>query len=687
MSKTEILAPVGNAGMLEAAVFSGADSIYCGLQGFNARQGAGNFTAEELKQAVQFCHARNVKVNVTLNTLLYDSELNAFLQSLQEVCEAGADAVIVQDMAAAKLVKQHAPGLQLHGSTQMAVHTLEGALQLKELGFHRVILARELPRDKVQYITKNCGIETEIFVHGALCMALSGQCYMSAFLGGRSGNRGRCAGTCRLPFAVEGHAEKEEYALSLKDLSLVENLQEIESMGVACVKIEGRMRTPEYVAAAITACKSALQGETFDEKLLENAFSRSGFTAGFYEKDLSANMFGVRTQQNMADTKQALPKLRELYRRELQKVPVDFTLKIEENTLLLTAQTEQETIEKQAVCETQPAQKNNDEAYAKSLSKTGGTPFYASNITMQNENNLFVANSAINALRSTALEELLQMREAHKPLPFLANSAIETQEKMVAPHTQQTVRMRFAKAGQIPSGLLKDEEIEKFILPIKEANNIPQEIQHKTILELPRAMFDGTEGLQKQVLHAKEQGLTAFEIGNIGHIPLVKSIVENAELYGGFTLNITNNIAAKEYAALGLKSITLSPELSLQNANGITNDDMQMGILAYGHLPLMLTRACPLRNAISCAECKQEGHLIDRKNAAFFVHCADGASHIYNPIPIYMGDRLPEVHCNFVTLYFTKETPEQINETWELFKQRKTFQTSFTRGLYYKGAM
>lgn len=687
MSKTEVLAPVGNVGMLKAAVFSGADSIYCGLQGFNARQGAGNFTAEELKQAVRFCHARNVKVNVTLNTLLYDNELDAFLQSLQAVCDAGADAVIVQDMAAAQLVKKHAPGLQLHGSTQMAVHTLEGAKLLKELGFHRVILARELPKEKVQYITQHCGIETEIFVHGALCMALSGQCYMSAFLGGRSGNRGRCAGTCRLPFAVEGQEQAAEYALSLKDLSLVRELQEIEDAEVACVKIEGRMRTPEYVAAAITACKHALQGETFDSTLLEHAFSRSGFTDGFYKNDLSAEMFGVRTEQNMADTKQTLPQLRELYRRELQKVPVCFALKIEENKLTLKAQTAQEQVEKQAICETQPAQKNNDEAHAKSLAKTGGTPFFASEITVENNNNLFVPNAAINALRSALIEELLQKREEDKPLSFVKEEQVELFKRKAKPAPQKTVRMRFAKTEQIPLSLWKSEEIEWFILPIKEVKKIPEEIKGKTVLELPRAMFDGTDVLQKQMMEAVQQGFPAFEAENLGHIPLVKKIAPEALLFGGFTLNVANNVSVNAYEELGLKSVTISPELALQNINNMAGEYAQTGILAYGHLPLMLTRACPLRNARNCAQCKQEGYLIDRKNAAFFVHCADGASHIYNPIPLYMADRLQEVNCDFITLYFVQETQEQVEEIWHLFKQKKPFEKLFTRGLYYKGAM
>ena len=227
MSKIEILAPVGSEEMLRAAVFSGADAVYLGFSGFNARTGAGNFDADSLKEAVRFCHARGVAVHVALNTTVYGGELNGLADAVRAVAASGADAVICQDLAVAKLIGDIAPQLPRHGSTQMSVHTLQGALELKELGFARVVLARELSLPEVEHITRHCGIETECFVHGALCMCVSGQCYMSAFLGGRSGNRGSCAGPCRLPFEANALPEGKPgrlHHLSLKDNSVIDKL-------------------------------------------------------------------------------------------------------------------------------------------------------------------------------------------------------------------------------------------------------------------------------------------------------------------------------------------------------------------------------------------------------------------------------------------------------------------------------
>ena len=235
----EILAPAGNEEMLRAAVYSGADAVYLGFSGFNARKSAGNFTAETLKDAVAFCHGRGVRVHVALNTTVYPGEVQDLADAIRAVAAAGADAVILQDMATAALAKRVAPGLELHGSTQMSVHSLAGVKELARLGFSRAILSRELSGREIARIAAESPIELECFIHGALCMSVSGQCYMSAFLGGRSGNRGSCAGTCRLPFAADG--AKEGYHLSLKDLSLVDKIPELMEAGVVSVKIEGRL--------------------------------------------------------------------------------------------------------------------------------------------------------------------------------------------------------------------------------------------------------------------------------------------------------------------------------------------------------------------------------------------------------------------------------------------------------------
>ena len=252
---------------------------------------------------------------------------------------SGADAVICQDLAVATLIGKIAPELPRHGSTQMSVHTLQGALELKELGFTRVVLARELSLPEVEHITQHCGIETECFVHGALCMSMSGQCYMSAFLGGRSGNRGSCAGPCRLPFEANTLPEGKPgrlHHLSLKDNSVIDQLDKLQALGVASAKIEGRLRTPEYVAAAVSACLAGREGRAYDRDLLKNAFSRSGFTSGYLNGKIDGTMFGVRSEADAELTKKTLPALRELYRRERSRVPVRMKLEIEEGGEKLT---------------------------------------------------------------------------------------------------------------------------------------------------------------------------------------------------------------------------------------------------------------------------------------------------------------------------------------------------------------
>ena len=307
----EILAPAGNREMLGAAVFSGADAVYLGLTGFNARRTAGNFTPEELREAVSFCHARGVRVHVTLNTLVYARELEGLADAVRAVAEAGADAVIADDLATAQLIKQIAPTLHLHGSTQMSVHTPNGAKELAALGYDRVILARELSLEEIRAICAASPIECEVFIHGALCMSVSGQCMMSAFLGGRSGNRGACAGPCRLPFdASAGLAPGKPGKachLSLKDMDHIPHLRELMDAGVASVKIEGRLRTPEYAAACVAACRAVREGQPYDEALLRDIFSRSGFTDGYLTGRNDGTMFGVRTEADAAATRAATP--------------------------------------------------------------------------------------------------------------------------------------------------------------------------------------------------------------------------------------------------------------------------------------------------------------------------------------------------------------------------------------------
>ena len=670
----EILAPAGDAQSLKAAAYSGADAVYLGLKQFSARRTAGNFTPEELRWAVGFCHARGMKVYVAVNTTAHSGEVEALAESIRCVAQAGADAMIVQDLAVAALARQMAPQLPLHGSTQMSVHTLAGARQLLSLGFSRVVLARELTLQEVRHITANCPIEVEVFVHGALCMSVSGQCYMSVFLGGRSGNRGGCAGPCRLPFAADGSGACH---LSLKDLSAVESLPQLAQAGVVSAKIEGRLRGPEYVAGAVDACRRSLAGQTYDAAMLRDLFSRSGFTNGYLENKMDASMFGVRTQADSEASKAALPAVRELYRREMPRVPVQFALDCRQEPCVLVATDGQgNSTRAQASQASQPAQKDQRAAVEKALAKTGGTPFVFECLTVEGQPGYLPA-SEWNEMRRQVLEQLLAQREQVHPWPC--------QDPVPAPAQRHPIpaRMplwaRFESWEQVPPAA---DRLEGIILPISQWSLVPQEWRSKTILELPRAMFGAMEAAVEQQIEAtRSQGFKGYLAQNIAHLHLAKGL----PLYGGFGLNITNPLAAASYQAQGLQAMTLLPELPLQEMARIA-PGVQTWALVYGHMPLMMTRACPLKNVTDCDRCDRKGLLTDRKNKQFPVRCGGGVRQVYNPVPLYMGDRLAELPVDAGLALFTIETAQQAQQVLERLYRRESWPGEFTRGLYYKGA-
>ena len=689
MSKIEILAPVGNKEMLRAAVFSGADAVYLGFSGFNARTSADNFNADTLKDAVSFCHARGVAVHVALNTTVYGGELPALEQAIRAVAASGADAVICQDLAVATLIDKIAPQLPRHGSTQMSVHSLQGALELKELGFTRVVLARELSMPEVEHITKHCGIETECFVHGALCMCVSGQCYMSAFLGGRSGNRGSCAGPCRLPFEANALPEGKPgrlHHLSLKDNSVIDKLDKLQALGVASAKIEGRLRTPEYVAAAVSACLAGREGRAYDRDLLKNAFSRSGFTSGYLDGKIDGTMFGVRSEADAEQTKKTLPMLRELYRRERSRVPVKMKLEIEEGGEKLTV-TDADGSKAFAYgdAEPQPARTDPTESLHRSLAKTGGTPFAVEDqdITVEMDGGTwFIPGSAVNELRREALDALLKKREVLRPWPTTEEHVPALPLRTLPPH--RTLRARFESWEQVPERAL--DGIEYLILPIAQADRVPREWRAKTLLELPRVMFGKLEeDTVRRIAATQDAGFAGYEVSNIAHLRLCRGL----PMSGSFGLNITNQLAAQFYADNGLGSMLILPEVKDSDISTIApthnGRPVPTGVLVYGHMPLMITRACPLQNIHDCAHCDKTGELTDRKAKKFPVRCGLGVRTIYNPVPIYMGDKPGALTVDYGVAYFTLENREEAAKILEMIRTHAPFEGDFTRGLYFKG--
>lgn len=402
MNKLEILAPCGGFESLTAAVNSGADAVYLGETTFSARRNAENFTPEQLKEATALCHLSGVKVHVALNTLVFDNEIEKLEETVKMIADCGIDAVIVQDFGVAKTIKKIAD-IPLHASTQMTVTSPAGALMAKEAGFSRVVLAREMSLKEIERVVKSVDIETEVFVHGALCVCLSGQCYMSAVLGGRSGNRGLCAQPCRLNFTCGDR----ENVLSLKDLSVVSHLQELAEIGVNSVKIEGRMKRPEYVAAAVNACRKAVSGEVPDMENLRAVFSRSGFTDSYYNGTFE-KMSGVRTKEDVVAAPKAINELKQLYKDVYKRYTVDISAEIHENMpakctascggIVVCADGEipQKAINKPSTAEDISAR----------LGKLGGTVFDTGNVKCVIDDGLILSASAINGLRRAVIEQL-----------------------------------------------------------------------------------------------------------------------------------------------------------------------------------------------------------------------------------------------------------------------------------------
>ena len=403
----EILAPAGSPECLTAALNTGADAVYLGYSSFSARKNAVNFDRLQLCQAVDLCHHSGVKVYVALNTLIKDSELDELRKAVEIIAEAGVDALIVQDYAVAAIARQVAPRLHLHGSTQMTITSAGGAEFIRKRGFTRAVLARELSFAQIEKIVRSVDIETEVFVHGALCVCVSGQCYMSAVLGGRSGNRGLCAQPCRLNFTCNGR----ENVLSLKDLSVIEQLSELERIGVTSAKIEGRMKRPEYVAAAVSQCRKALSGEAPDTALLRDIFSRSGFTQGYWNGDMK-NMQGVRTKDDVVAAPKAFAALHELYKAPYKRFTVDFKVEIlDEQPALCRAEctVHGKRLSAEVTGEIPQRAVNralDEEALSERMKKLGGTVFKAGRVDCVIGEGLILAASAVNELRRNALEQL-----------------------------------------------------------------------------------------------------------------------------------------------------------------------------------------------------------------------------------------------------------------------------------------
>jgi len=682
MAHIELLSPGGSMESLKAAVQSGADAVYVGGPLFGARQSATNFTLEELQQATDYCHVYGVDIHVTLNTLIKETELPRLEEYIRELCKINIDAVIVQDMGVARYIKQICPQMVLHASTQMTVTSLEGVRYLEEMGFSRVVLARELSKEEIAYICKRAKAEIEVFVHGAICMSYSGQCLMSSILGGRSGNRGRCAQPCRLMYTLDDGREKQSaYVLSPKDMALVNNLNELKKIGVKSLKIEGRLKRSEYVSAVTGIYRKYLDGgeqvNSKDMQELTQAFSRSGFTDGYFTKRLGKGMMCHQNPSNAEKNFYTQEAIKRTQGQFIRKIKINISASLEEGMPLNITMYDNDgnyaSAESQSVAEVAQNTPLSEERLKAQLQKLGQTPFEAQSIDVFVSGNATIAISEINDLRRKAAALLWEQRAAREP------KQIFDIEKRVSP---------------------KREREQSIICEVRTPDQLRAAIESGVgTIVMPRELIDSAKKFEGKVVQkctdifSEEEILSEeIEISN----PAQAHYYNNVKMHGGMRLNICNSEAAEHYSYLD--DITLSPELNIKEINAlIQNTDAQVGIIAYGRIPLMLMKNCPIKAMGKCAKGKDSHKLIDRKREEFPLLCKENCiCELINSKPVFVADKLGDIpKVNFLRLLFTTEDYAQSKRIIELYQDALSGKTvknpfgenEFTRGHLYRGVL
>ncbi len=681
---TELLAPAGNIESLTAALRCGADAVYIGPKKYSARQNASNFDIDEIKEASGLCHLYNAKLYLAVNTLILDSQLDDFISDIKKYAQCSPDAFIVQDPGAAYIIKNTLPDMKIHASTQMTIHTSFGAKFAESLGFSRVVISREASSKMIKDIS-SLGIETEVFVHGALCMSVSGQCYMSAMIGSRSANRGLCAQSCRLPFSARGNMN--DHCLSLKDLALANHIDELRKSGVSSLKIEGRMKRPEYVACAVTAYRSALDGIPFDMDTLKAAFSRSGFTDGYFISK-KENMFGMREKDDVLSTASVLPELKKLYQKERKISGLSYKVKIKQNEPVeITASDDDGFTASVAGMQPEAAinRPTDKESVENQLSKLGSTIYEYKKSDTDIDNGLSVPVSEINRMRREAVEELYRQRSASLPVRFSNDFSKEfflTGTNISGSRPKLRIRAEKADILNISNDIFRYAD--KLILPMDlVSSNIDllSEFKDSVIIEPPRFLFDEQKCLEKLKM-LRGSGFSHIMCTNVSYVSSGSEY--GFVLHGDFGLNITNSASMKLFSEKDLADTIVSFEPKLSSSSRLSRH-MPFGMIAYGKLPLMLTANCPIRNQTGCKACR---HIItDRTGRDFTVRCTNGYTEIFNSDKVYLADRLSELNgFDFIELYFTDESTDQTKRIIiDYINGVNSAPSGITRGLYYRG--
>ena len=690
----ELLSPAGSPEAVIAAVQNGADAIYLGLEGFNARRGAKNFTNEEFEKAMRYCRIRGCKVYVTLNTLINDREIEDAVASARLASDLGADGIIIQDLGLIKAVRAALPDIPLHGSTQMTIHNLAGVEAAAQLGLTRAVLARELSLEQIRYITKNASIETEVFVHGALCFCHSGQCYMSALIGRRSGNRGMCAQPCRMQYSLGGRMD--DYPLSLKDQCLADRLQELEDAGVASLKIEGRMKRPEYTGIVTGVYSKALREHrkpTAEEmELLEQAFSRQGFTQGYFNGD-KKDMFGTRSGTERPDEAIFTRARKEYGDGEVRRVPVHFYTVVEKGVPARAIAFDDEghrAMTYGPVPERAKRQGLTREYLTEQMYKTGGTPYSCVENQAKTDPGLYLPAAAINELRRRLINELSENR-AKPPqrrvltVPPMPKNVTQPAEPkiifQVRTAEQMTRELADLKPDYLYAPALELAENPDLLLPWVENGVTP-------VAVLPRIITDTeVEPVRAALEKLFDAGVNEALVGNLGHVYLARGA--GMKLRGDFGLNAFNAQTLDVLRQAGFLSATASFELRLSQIKDMPKP-LDTEAIIYGRLPVMVSDQCVIRHSAGHCNCQTPAQMADRMGSVFPVVKEYGCRNvIYNAHKLYLADKKDDLYSAglwALRLMFTTESPRECAEVARGHLGLSDYRPNvLTRGLYYRG--
>lgn len=691
----EILSPAGSPEGVIAAVQSGADAVYMGFGAYNARQGAKNFTDEEFADAVRYCRIRGCKVYVTLNTLAADRELRGAAELAVKAADMGADAILVQDLGLARVLRNLLPDMPLHASTQMSVHNLDGVMAAAELGMKRVVLARELNMKQIEFICSRSPVEIEVFVHGALCFCHSGQCYMSALIGGHSGNRGMCAQTCRMDYSLGGRMDHKP--MSLKDNCLIQYVDELERMGVACAKIEGRAKRPEYAAIVTEIYSNAIKNKkaptAADMERLERAFSRQGFTDGYFTGKTGPDMFGIREEPDR-DIERLFAETKKNYiNGELRRVPVKFYAVVEAGRRARFAVEDDEGNHATAegpVPQTAIARELTGQAVGEQLYKTGGTPYSSTQINCKVDPGLYLPASALNEMRRELISRLTALRR-NPPQRTLGD--FPPAPLSGAASGAPRIIYQVTRADQLTEELAQTRPNYLYVpleLLAENAGLIAPFIREGAAVcaVLPRVITDSeTEQVRQLLHHARALGITEVVAGNLGHIALCRQL--GFAVRGDFGLNAYNSHALEMLRCAGLISATASFELRLSQIRDMIKP-LDTEMIVYGRLPAMVSDQCIIKNSAGRCNCENNPQLADRHGSVFPVIREFGCRNVVlNAHRLFLADKRAEyenIGLWGARLLFTTESSRECVLTARAYMGEGDYRaTNITRGLYYRG--